>query len=124
VGSGIQRGAGYLAATLNATSNAQFEQATNLHNGQVQLSFREEVKGTFGGAEKKTVPREFKIQIAVYDGQPAIVIVARIRYRITGGKLSIWYDLLHTDRRKREAFELVTDQIAKAGISVFNGAAS
>jgi len=90
----------------------------------VQLSFREEVKGTFGGAEKKTVPREFKIQIAVYDGQPAIVIVARIRYRITGGKLSIWYDLLHTDRRKREAFELVTDQIAKAGISVFNGAAS
>lgn len=112
-----------LATTLDATTSAQFEQATNLHNGQVQLSFREDVKGTFGGAEKKTVPREFKIQVSVYEGQPLIVVVARIRYRITGGKLTIWYDLLHTDRRKREAFELVTDQIAKAGISVFNGAA-
>lgn len=112
-----------LATTLNATSSAQFEQATNLHNGQVQLSFREDIKGTFGGAEKKNVPREFRIQLSVYDGQPMIEIVARIRYRIASGKLSIWYDLLHTDRRKREAFELVTDQIAKAGISVFNGAA-
>lgn len=113
-----------LATTLNATSNAQFEQATNLHNGQVQLSFREEVKGTFGGAEKKNVPREFQIRIAVYDGQPMIEVVARIRYRITSGKLSIWYDLLHADRRKREAFELVTDQINKAGITVFNGVAT
>lgn len=110
-----------LATTLNVTTSAHFEQATNLHNGQVQLSYREEVKGSLGGAEKKTVPREFTILVSVYEGQPAIEVTARIRYRANGGKLAIWYDLLHADRKMREAFELVSDQVAKAGVTVFNG---
>lgn len=112
------------ASTLEATTGARFEQTTNLHNGQVQLSYREEIKGTYGGEQKKNIHRQFTIRISVYEGQPPIEVTAFVRLRIPGGKLSIWYVLMYVDRRKREAFELVTDQIAKAGISVFNGAAA
>ena len=109
-----------LATTLQATSEAQFDQATNLQTGKVQLSYREEIKGTYG-AKKADVPREFKIRISVFEGQPPITVTARIRYRINGGHLTVWYDLLHVERHVREAFALVSNEIELQGISVFQG---
>ncbi len=111
-----------LATTLQATSEAQFDQATNLQTGKVQLSYREEIKGTYG-AKKADVPREFKIRISVFEGQPPITVTARIRYRINSGHLTVWYDLLHVERHVREAFALVSNEIELKGISVFQGEA-
>jgi ribosomal protein S28E/S33 len=62
-----------------------------------------------------------QIRISVFEGQPPITVTARIRYRINGGHLTVWYDLLHVERHVREAFALVSNEIELQGISVFQG---
>jgi uncharacterized protein YfdQ (DUF2303 family) len=92
-----------LASSLQATIEANFESGIRLQNGQVQLTYKEQVNGTFG-ANKFTVPESFTIRIPVYIGSAAQEIKARLRFRPHGGKLSIWYDLLRPEQYAKEAF--------------------
>lgn len=109
-----------MATTLQATTDVQFKKAINLQSGEVQLRYEENINGKFGKGDT-TIPRSFKISISVYDGQDPVQIEAMFRFRIRGEKLSIWYQLLHLDRWKREAFNAVVKEIAAGGASVFNG---
>lgn len=114
-----------MATTLQATTGAQFEQATNLQNGQIQLSYREEIKGTYGANKNQQMPKEFKIRVPVYEGEQPVTLTARIRYRISGGRLTMWYDLLHVERTERKAFDAVVERVAagsgEMAIRVYNG---
>lgn len=116
-----------VSTNLSAKKSVQFSQATRLDNGQSQLVYQEEVKGsveTKGGTMK--VPDGFTLKLPVFIGGPAYQLEARLRYRIEDGKLQIWYDLHRPHKVVEAATQAVTQAIRK-GIGedpMFLGAAT
>lgn len=110
-----------MARTLQAKTDVDFSSAIRMSNGQIQCTYNEQVKGTYGSG-KVDIPEQFKISIPVYVGGERTPIIARLRYRLQNGKLSIWYDLLRHSEVERKAF---TAQIAAIKdtlkIAVING---
>lgn len=109
-----------VARTLEAKSSADFDSAIRLDNGQTQFTYKEEIKGAFG-VGKMPIPEAFTVSIPVYEGQPRIEIVARLRYRIVSQKLVMWYDLLRPKMHHRDAFLKVLAQVEEACGRVFIG---
>ena len=63
------------------------------------------------------IPEEFTLGLAPYEGSDVFKVVARLRYRITEGRLELWYDL----RRPHTVLEQVfTDAVAavQAGLEI------
>jgi hypothetical protein len=82
------------------------------------------VKGTFGSG-KIEIPEQFTIAIPVYVGTARVPLTARLRYRINGGKLVIWYDLLRASVIERDVFLAVLGGIQDGlKIGIINGAPS
>lgn len=110
-----------MARTLQAKTDVDFSSAIRTSNGQIQCTYNEQVKGTYGTG-KVDIPEQFKIAIPVYVGGDRTPIIARLRYRLASGKLSIWYDLLRHKEVERTAF---TKQIAAIKetlkVAVING---
>lgn len=110
-----------MARTLQAKTDVDFSSAIRLNNGQVQLKYSETVKGTYGAGNVE-IPEEFTISIPVYVGTPRTSIRARLRYRLNGGKLGIWYDLLRVLEVERNAFMQILSDIKEGlQISIING---
>lgn len=105
-----------MARTLQAKTDIDFSSAIRTSNGQVQLKYNEIVKGTYGSGNVE-IPEEFLIAIPVYVGTERAPVRARLRYRITSGKLSIWYDLLRPEEIERKAF-VATLSAIKDGLKV------
>lgn len=98
-----------MSRTLSAKTDVDYSSAIRLANGQVQLTYNEAVRGTFGSG-KLEIPEFFTITVPVYFNGPRLSVQARLRYRLVSGKLSIWYDLLHASDLVHDAFrsELVS----------------
>lgn len=105
-----------LARTLEARTESDFQSAIRTSNGNVQFTYNEQTKGTFGSG-KVEIPEQFVIGIPVYVGGARVALTARLRYRINGGKLAIWYDLLRVDQVERDAF-MGTLATIKEGLKV------
>jgi uncharacterized protein YfdQ (DUF2303 family) len=110
-----------MARSLQAKTDVDFSSAVRTNNGQVQLKYTENIKGTYGSGNVE-IPEEFLIQIPVYVGTERVPIRARLRYRLLSGKLSIWYDLLRADEIARVAFLNVLGAIKEGlKVTVING---
>ncbi len=109
-----------VARDLSAKVDADFGSAIRMANGSVQFKFSEQVKATFGSGNLE-VPERFIVSIPIYLGCDRVELTARLRYRITSGKLSFWYDLLRADNIKRQAFltarTSITDKLAIVDLS-------
>lgn len=92
-----------LAREMQAKTDVDYSSGIRLSNGQVQLTYNEQVKGTYGSG-KVEIPEAFTIGIPVFVGTPRVSIKARLRYRLVSGKLSIWFDLLRHDVVERNGF--------------------
>jgi uncharacterized protein YfdQ (DUF2303 family) len=117
-----------VSTNLQAKKSVAFSQATRLDNGQSQLVYQEEVKGTVESSKGGTmkVPDGFTLKLAVFLGGTAYQLDARLRYRIDDGKLQIWYDLHRPHKVVEAATQAVTQAIRK-GIGedpMFLGAAA
>lgn len=108
------------ASTLQAKNDVEFEQATNLQTGQVQMRYKEDIRGSWSNGNIE-IPKRFSILVPVYDGQEAVRVDARIRFRLSGSKLTFWYQLHYKERLERAAFAAIVEQVAAGGVSVFNG---
>ena len=113
-----------MARTLQAKTDVDYSSAVRLNNGQVQLTYNEQVKGTFG-AGKVEIPESFLISIPVYTGSERVPITARLRYRLVSGKLSIWYDLLRYRDVIRDAFKTeIAAMREKLAVTIIDGSAA
>ena len=106
-----------VSRTLQATTKAAFASAIRLDNGQGQFTYNEEIVGKAGHKGEFKIPEQFTITIPVYLGGPAYNIIARLRYRIKDGELTMWYDLLRPHKYLEDAFKDVKAKIA-AGCAV------
>lgn len=101
-----------MARTLQAKTDVDYSSAIRLNNGQVQFTYNEQVKGTFG-AGKIEIPESFLISIPVFVGSERTSLTARLRYRLVSGRLSIWYDLLRYKDIARDAFRAEAKAISE-----------
>jgi uncharacterized protein YfdQ (DUF2303 family) len=100
-----------IAQTFHATTSAQFRQATRLRDGRIQMRYDEEVSAAAGESGELAVPEEIKLVLAPYVGEEPVELVARLRYRVSGGNLRIGYKLDRPERVKQEALKGIAVRI-------------
>lgn len=110
-----------IARDMRATADIQLQSKINPTSGATQFQFVDNTKAT-AGAQNVEVPDAFTISIPIYEGMAKIDIKARIRYRVSSGKLVLWYHLYRAEAMEREAFASVAGTIQTAiGRHVFMG---
>lgn len=114
-----------VSRSLQASSSYQFSQATNLKNGQRGLAYREQIEGVAGPAGELQIPDEFIVRVPIFLNQKPVEIRCRLRFRISGGKLSMWYDMLRVDEMLAAEFETARLAVATSSeCDVLLGAAN
>lgn len=101
-----------LAQTFYATSSSVFRQATRLQSGATQFQYDEEVKASAGVSGRMEIPQVIKLGIAPFIGEHAYAVIARLRYRLTGGHLQLGYKLDRPELVKRDAIEQIAEKLA------------
>lgn len=113
-----------VARELDANTSVQFSSGTRLNNGQQQLKYVTETKATVGKSTME-VPERFTLRLVAFVGMPPVDVVARLRYRINDGTLSLWYDLLRPHKVAEKAFNDAMARInAQCSTTVLLGAAN
>lgn len=103
-----------ISRTLEAKKNISFRQGTRLDNGQVQLTYNEQIDGRAGETGQLNVPEQFFIGVKPFLGGDAFLVAARFRYRIQEGRLAMWYELVRADKVLEEAYTAVRTKIKEA----------
>lgn len=100
-----------LAQTFKATMGVAFKSAKILSTGQTEVEYREDIDATGGKAGNMSIPTVFELGLTPFEGAKAYKVVARFRYRITGGTLAMSYRLERPEDVVREAFDDVIDKV-------------
>lgn len=104
-----------LAQTFQATTKVEFRSSRLLVNGQRQFEYVESTDASGGKKGELTIPKEFKLGIAPYEGVDNYGVSARLRYRIAdGGRLRLAYVLDNPQDVERAAFTDIAKEIEAA----------
>lgn len=101
-----------IARDLKAKTDVNFSSSTVLQSGQVQLNYTETIVATIAKGEVH-IPEVFRIRIPVFYGEEAVVISARLRFRIVNGKLSFFYRMQRPIETLNNAFNKVVEFVQK-----------
>lgn len=114
-----------LAQTFEAAQSAEFRSATRLDSGERVFQFSESIDARAGRNGQLTIPPEFTLALRPFEGTEARAVIARLRYRLRDGKLTLGYFLDRPDVVLRNAFEELLDRIAAGtGIAPYFGTPS
>ena len=112
-----------MVRTLEVKKAVNYQSSVRLDNGQVQLSYIEDVTGT---AAKGTLllPERFTLGLRPFEGADLYRVSARLRYRLAEGRVALWFDLWRPEDVVRAAFNDTIARIAKdTDLPVLAGAA-
>lgn len=102
-----------IAKELQAHSEVNFASKVNTINGAAVLKYDEQIKATVATGQIE-MPETFTIRIPVFFGEAPIEISARLRFRITEGKLKFQYKLYRPTEVIGKAFDVARAEIATA----------
>lgn len=114
-----------LVRTLEGKSDVRFNSAIRLDSGANKLQYDEDVtlKGaatTSAGAVE--LPAVISAAIQPFQGAPHYEVRARLKYRIEGRKLALWFETIAMHTIIRDSILLVVKDVAeKTGITPFTG---
>jgi uncharacterized protein YfdQ (DUF2303 family) len=113
-----------IAKTLEAKTSVDFKSGIRLENGDHHLKYISETTGRAGGNGDIEIPSLFTVGLPPFQGGPAYKIGVRLRYRITEGHLSLWYELIASHKVVEAATREMVDVIkAETDQDAFVGAA-
>lgn len=113
-----------LAQSFQAHTKVRFESARHLQGGDRQLVYTEDTTATAGTKGDITIPPTFTLGIAPFEVGEMYRVVARLRYRITDGRLRLGYRLDRPEDVLRSAFRDVVNEVQqRTGIDVLYGTA-
>lgn len=112
-----------LAQTFHAHNQASFRSAIRLQDGTVQVQYDEELDAKAGRSAQMKIPTEFKLAISPFLGEAPYAVTALLRYRVSGGKLSIGYKLSRPDEVVRDALAKIAGRLTDEFGVVFIGEA-
>lgn len=97
---------------LQAKTGVDFRSAVSLENGDRQLQYEEktEAKGKGG----LTIPSEFTIGVRSYEGTDPIVVRCLLRYRISEGKLLLFFKRHRPEAILEDDFAAHVQQVEQA----------
>ncbi len=96
-----------IASSIQASSQHTFAKAIRLDNGQTQLQYVQNINGAAGPRGSLEIPKDFDLQLRPFVGCSAYKLTARLRYRIDGGRLIMWYDLFRAPDVLLDAFKAI-----------------
>jgi uncharacterized protein YfdQ (DUF2303 family) len=99
--------------SFEAKKDVAFKSAQRLHDGSVVFNYSESI-AEVPHEGKLSLPDQFTITIPVFDGGLKYELDARLRFRISGGKLTLWYELVAPHKVLEHAFNIAL-QAVKAG---------
>lgn len=105
-------GADLLALVLNfeASTYGAFVSAQRLQDGAVTFNWRSD---TTTGVVK--LPEHIKISIPVFENEAPRELLARFRYRLKDGALSLWFELVRPHKVMEAAFRELWKRIEEQG---------
>lgn len=111
-----------VALHFQARRNIDFKSSQRLESGEVAFRYEEQIDGKVGQGGSIEIPGSFFLKLQVFQGGNEHTVEARLRYRITEGRLTIGYKLVRPAEVKRKAFEDLTSSISTdTGLDVFAG---
>lgn len=96
--------------SFEARKDASIKSATRLDNGSVVFNYTETINEV-PQEGKLSLPSLFTITVPVFDGGAKYEQDARLRYRISSGKLILWYELVSPHKNLEHAFNGVLSQV-------------
>jgi uncharacterized protein YfdQ (DUF2303 family) len=109
-----------VALTLQAKTEVAFSSHRRLDNGQVPLSYTENIDARAGNAEV-TIPREFALGLRLFKNGDGYKVCARLKYRLGAGKVEFWYELDRVENAIEDAFNTYVEQERAGGFQVLIG---
>lgn len=111
-----------IALTLQAKTEVNFSSQRRLDNGQVQLTYTENIEARAVGGSIE-IPRDFVIGLRLFKNGEGYRIRARFKYRLMSGKVKFWYELDRAEDAIECAFKEYIDQARSNGFTVLLGKA-
>lgn len=102
-----------MAQTFHAKTTATFRSGTRLSSGETQFQYDEEIKASAGAKGTLEIPSVIMLGISPFIGEEAYKVIARLRYRINSGHLSLGYKLDRPDLVVRDALEKIATQVGE-----------
>ncbi|MEU0465062.1 DUF2303 family protein [Amycolatopsis sp. NPDC006131] len=93
-----------IATEFKAHKKAEFQSKVDLTTSDIQLTYNEETTAKTTRAGQLEIPREFVVSLAPFLGVTPRNLVARLKWNVQEGQLSIGYRLHRPDLVKRDAF--------------------
>lgn len=109
-----------VALTLQAKTEVAFSSHRRLDNGQVQLSYTENIDAR-AGAGDVMIPREFALGLRLFKNGDGYKVRARLKYRLGGGKVKFWYELDRVENAIEDAFAAYVFKATESGFPVLIG---
>lgn len=111
-----------VARDLTAKVDVNFNSKVTPRNGSTQIAYQEIVQAGIGESGKIEVPERFSICIPVFYGEKPVLIEARLRFRINGGKLKFQFKLYRPTEVQSDAFNLAAVAISQnLSMEIFMG---
>lgn len=111
-----------IALTMQAKTEVNFSSSRRLDNGQVQLSYTENIDAR-AGAGSIEIPREFRIGLRLFKNGEGYSIKARLKYRLGAGKVKFWYELDRPENAIEDAFTAYVEKARESDYTVLIGKA-
>lgn len=110
-----------VAQTFHAHTTAQFRSSNRLHSGETRLQYDEEVKASAGASGDMVVPSELTLAIAPFVGEEAYKVLARLRFRVSSGQLTLGYRLDRPDAVVRDCLAKIVERLENEFPNVYLG---
>lgn len=100
-----------VATSLQVKRGVDFESATRLDNGEIQLGYRETTNTTAGNLGQLSVPQTLVLALRPFKGGEPYRVTASFRYRLNGPELSMGYKLQNIEKIRDEAFATAATEV-------------
>lgn len=111
-----------IAQTLEAKTAVEFKSGVRLDNGSTKLHFANNVEAKAGEKGDISIPPMIELAVAPFRGGDAYPLVARFRYKIAEGKLTLRYQLVNPHKVIESAVDKMIETVATGtGIAPFIG---
>lgn len=119
-----------MARTLEAKTDVKWKSQIRAQDGSRVFAFSETVDAATQDGTVK-VPDVFVLHLAPFEGTSPQMIAARLRFRVGGGSIKLWFELQRFDEVVRKAFvdelekidSMVTGEEGQVTVPIFRGPA-
>lgn len=110
-----------IAESFKANTKVTFESTKRIASGQVALEYREVVDAKAGPKGQIPIPTTITLGLAPFLSGPVVPVLARFRYRMRLGELSLGFKLNRPADVKRDVFDRIINTIQEGVAADFGG---